>query len=206
VGRASAHYVGGLLAQGAWNEFPLVIGASAAVCFAATGDARVGDPALLRTLTAAACGALVIALSVVKRGSYINVLLVAEPPLLALAVCGAAWSFDRGRHSRVLIGALATLLAAQSLSLLVSPQDPWAAKRPLARSGLAWSAGPAAIRSAVAAARRCPERAAYSGTPYVAFLAARRLPGEQPDLFMLRYAADDARFAQRAARDQPRCP
>jgi hypothetical protein len=58
----------------------------------------------------------------------------------------------------------------------------------------------------VAAARRCPAAVAYSGSPYVAFLADRRMPGEQPDIFMLRYASADARFARRAAAAEPRCP
>jgi hypothetical protein len=40
----------------------------------------------------------------------------------------------------------------------------------------------------------------------VAFLASRRMPGYQPDLFMLEYASANASFARRAAADQPLCP
>lgn len=206
VGRASVHRVAGLLAQGAWNELALVAGAVAAACLARSDGAQVRDRALVRTLAAAAGGGLVLALTVFKRGSYINVLAVAEPPLLALAACGAAWSSERWRSWRPLVAALGGLLAAQSLSLLISPGDPWAAKRPLARSGLAWSASPAAVDRAVTAARRCPPGRAYSGDPYVAFLAARRMPGDQPDLFMLSGARVNSRFARQAAGDQPRCP
>jgi len=101
---------------------------------------------------------------------------------------------------------LGALLAVQSLSLLISPGHPWAAKRPFARSGLAWSAGPDAVDRAVSAARRCPGSRAYSGYPYFAFLASRRMPGAQPDLFMLEYTSVNAGFARRAAADQPRCP
>lgn len=206
VGRASARYVGGLLAQGAWNEFPLVIGAAAALWLVWSDRVEVRERALVRTLAAAAAGGLVLALTMFKRGSYINVLVVAEPPLLALAVCGAAWSWRRWGSWRPLVVMLGALLAAQSISLLVSPRDPWVATRPFAQSGLAWSDGPAAVDRAVSEARRCPSSDAYSGNPYVAFLASRRMPGNQPDLFMLEHASANAGFARRAARDQPRCP
>jgi hypothetical protein len=206
VGRPPLHYSGGLLAQAAWTEFALVIGAVAAVWLAYRGEPSVTDRELVRTLAAAALGGLALALTVFKRGSYINVLVVAEPPLLVLTVCGALWSVERWRASRPVVALLGALLALQSISLLTSPGDPWAAKRPGARSGLAWSAGPAEINREVAAARRCPLGEAYSGGPYVAFLAGRRMPGYQPDVFILANAPAVASFAARAARDQPRCP
>jgi hypothetical protein len=206
AGHASLHYAGGLLAQGAWSELPLIAGAGAAVLLATRDPLLLREPALARTLAAAACAGLVLALTVFKRGSYIGVLAVAEPPLLCLAACGAAWAWEHSRRSRPVVAALGMLLAAQSLSLLASPADPWAAKRPGAASGLAWQAGPAAVDAAVSAARACPRTLAYSGAPYVAFLAARRMPGRQPDLFMLAHARADSAFAKRAARDNPRCP
>jgi hypothetical protein len=206
VGRASLNYAAGLLGQGAWNELPLVIAAGFAVWLAWKGGGEVRDRALVRTLAAACAGGLLLALTVFKRGSYINVLAVAEPPLLALAVCGAAWSWGRWRQWRPVVLALGALLLLQSLSLLTSPGDPWAAKRPFARSGLAWSSGPGAVDRAIALARRCPPSRAYSGNPYVAFLSSRRMPGYQPDLFMLEYASANAGFARQAAADRPRCP
>jgi hypothetical protein len=206
VGRASLHYAGGLLAQGAWSEFVLVIGAAAAVYLGWTGKAQLREPRLLRTLAAAAVAGLALSFTVFKRGSYINVLVVAEPPLLALAACGAAWFWQRWRQWRAMVVALGAFLALQSISLLISPANPWAAKRPGAQSGLAWSASPATVDRAVSAAGRCPMTLAFSGDPYVAFLAMRRMPGDQPDLFMLANARTDAAFARRAARDQPRCP
>ncbi len=206
VGRTSIHQVRGLLAQLAWNEIPLLIGAAAFVYYAWAGRDQLREPELVRTITAAALGGLALALTVIKRGSYINVMVVAEPPLLVLSVCGAAQAWRQRASWRPIVVAPAVLLAAQSLSLLSSPGDPWAAKRPFAQSGLNWSASPAAVQKAVAAARRCPGSIAYSGAPYFAFLAARRMPGNQPDLFMIDNAPADARFAQQAARDKPRCP
>lgn len=206
VGRASLHHAGGLLAQAAWNEFPLLLAAAVAVGLSGVGELRGEDRELARSLAAAALAGLVLALTVFKRGSYINVLVVAEPELLVLAVCGAFWAWRRWARSRGAVVLVAALLAAQSVSLLTSPGDPWAAKRPGAQSGLAWSASPAAISRAVAAARRCPPTEAYSGTPYVAFLAGRRMPGSQPDLFLLENAPAARSFAARAALDTPRCP
>lgn len=206
VGAASLHYVAGLLAQAGWNELPLAIGALSLVVLARRGPDRVRDPALVRTLTAAAVGGLLLALTVVKRGSYINVLVVAEPPLLVMAVSGLAWRWQRSSAGRPIIVLISVLLAAQTVSLLVNPADPWVAVRPFARSGLAWSASPSEVAKAVATAHRCPSGLAYSGLPYIAFVADRRMPGNQPDLFMLANARDDRHFTQEARRDRPVCP
>jgi hypothetical protein len=201
VGSASVHYVAQLLAQAAWNELPLLAGAAAALALA--HEAR--ERQLLRTLAAAAAGGLALGLTLFKSGSYIDVFVVAEPPLLALAACGAVWAWERGR-ARWLVALLGALLAAQSLSLLIAPGDPVIARRPLAHSGLEYVLSPAAVTRAVAVARRCPPGVAYSGQPYLAFVSRRAMPGDQPDLFIIAHAPLDAPFARRAAADQPRCP
>jgi hypothetical protein len=174
------------------------------------------DMELMRTLVAAALAGLLLVFTVFKLGSYINVLVVAEPPLLVLAAAGAVWSARRSRVASIAIWLLGALLAAQIISLFVDPADPQIAKRPGARNGLEWTAGPGAVDVTVAlagftfgvgdTARRCPQARAYSGAPYYAFLSHRRMPGNQPDLFMLEYAPVNATFARRAAADQPRCP
>ena len=201
VGDASLHYVAGLLTQAAWNELPLVVGAAMAVLLAR----RARDQALLRTLAAAAGAGLLLGLTLFKRGSYIDVFVVAEPPLLALAACGATWAWERSR-SRWTVCVLGAILALQSLSLLVDPGDPAIARRPFASSGLEYVLSPAAVNRAVAAARRCPHGLAYSGPPFIAFLADRRMAGNQPDQFMIAHAPLDGSFARRAAADSPRCP
>jgi hypothetical protein len=98
LGRPSLHYAAGLLAQAAWNELPLVVGAATAVWVVWRRPGLCADPALARTLTAAAGAGLALALTVLKRGSYINVLAVAEPPLLALALVGASWTIRAGAN------------------------------------------------------------------------------------------------------------
>jgi hypothetical protein len=200
VGTASLHYVGGLLAQAAWNELPLVAGAAAALRLAR----RARDRKLMHTLGAAAGAGLALGLTLFKRGSYIDVFVVAEPPLLVLAACGATWASEQARW-RWLVALMGLLLALQSLSLLAFPGDPVLARRPFAASGLEYGLSPAAVDRAVAIARRCPRGLAYSGVPFIALLADRRMPGNQPDLFIIR-APLDAAFARRAAADAPRCP
>jgi nitrate reductase NapE component len=208
VGRASLHYAGGLITQGAWNELPLVLPAAAGVRLVWTHREQPLDMELMRTFVAATLAGLLLALTVFERGSYINVLVVAEPPLLVLAAAGAVWSARRSRAASIAIGLLGVLLAAQIVSLLVHPANPPIAKRPGAQSGLAWTAGPATVDRTVDRARRCSAARAYSGNPYYAFLSDRRMPGNQPgaELLMTEHAPVDAPFARRAAADQPRCP
>ena len=206
VGSASLHYVGGLLAQAVWSELPLAILAAPVAWAALRRRALSSDPSLERSLLAAALAGLALGLTLFKRGSYLNVFIVAEPPLLVLAALGAESIWRRGAPLRVLAALLALLLAAQSASILIDPANPPVARRPGARSGLAEASSPAAVNAAVAAARRCPLGEAYSGAPYIAFLADRPMPGAQPDTFMLSYASADRAFARKAAADEPRCP
>jgi len=156
-------------------------------------------------LLASAAGGLLLGLSLFKRGSYLDVLVVAEAPLLALAAAGAA-ALWRSGGTRLLASLAIALLLAQSASILLDPGSPPLARRPGAQSGLAEVSSPAAVNAAVSGARRCPPARAYSGAPYLAFLANRRMPGEQPDTFMLANAPAVGSFARRAAADLPRCP
>ncbi len=206
VGRASLHDVGGYIAQGAWNELPLLVPAAAGVWLVWTRRERPLDMELMRTLVAAALAGLLLVFTVFKPGSYINVLVVAEPPLLVLAAAGVVWSVRRSRAASIAIGLLGVLLAAQIVSLLIDPANPAIAKRLGARRGLTWTAGPGTVDLTVDIARLGPPTRAYSADPYYAFLSHRRMPGSQPDLFMLEYAPVDATFARRAAADQPRWP
>ena len=206
VGRASLHVADGEIAQGAWNELPLAVPAAAAVWLVWTRRDHPLDMELMRTLVALAVAGLLLVFTVFKQGSYINVLVVAEPPLLVLAAAGAVWSARRSRAASIATGLLGALLAAQIVSLLVDPANAPIAQRPGARKALVWTAGPGTVDLTVDIARLGPPTRAYSGVPYYAFLSDRRMPGNQPDLFMLEYAPIDATFARRAAADQPRWP
>ncbi|MGN6188767.1 MAG: hypothetical protein ACTHOE_07700 [Conexibacter sp.] len=205
TGTAALQYVGGLWAQAGWNLLPLL--ACAALAWPARG--AVADRALLRTLAAAALGALLLLATLFKHGSYLTVVVVIEPPLLCLAAAGVVAALrarPRPSGRLALAGAAAALLTAQVGSLLVSPGDPALFTRPLAASGPGWTMSSSDVDRAVAAARVCPPAAVVSGPPYLAFAAGRRIAGDQPDQFIVQHAAVLARFRDRADRDQSRCP
>jgi hypothetical protein len=46
---------------------------------------------------------------------------------------------------------------------------------------------------------------AYSGDPWIAFVAGRPMPGNQPDTFIIRQAETHAEFLAEAE-GTPRCP
>ena len=206
VGRTPLHVATGVIAQGAWNELPLVLPAAAGVWLVGISREQPLDTELMRTLVAASLAGLLLIFTVFKQGSYVNVLVVAEPPLLVLAAVGAVWSARQSRPASIAMLLLGALLAAQIVSLLVDPASAPIAQRPGARKALTWTAGPHAVDLTVDVARLGPPTRAFSGDPYYAFLADRRMPGNQPDLFMLQHAPVDAAFARRAAADRPRWP
>src|SRR5829696_7692694 len=135
-GRHAPRLVAGLWLQAAWNLAPLVV--LAALAWPLRRRAR--DARLLLSLAALAVGSGALLLTLVKHGSYLNVLAVVEPPLVALATCSAWWllasripaarsAASPGPPSATRRSALATagaalavgLVAVQSASLLVSP-------------------------------------------------------------------------------------
>jgi hypothetical protein len=88
---------------------------------------------------------------------------------------------------------------------LAAPSDPRLFTRPLARSGPGWTMSPTQVAAAVAAIDACPVGVATSGPPYLAFVAGRRIAGDQPDQFIVAHAPRLVRFRVAAERDQPRC-
>jgi hypothetical protein len=201
-GNTALRNLPGLLAQEAWNLIGLV--ALAALGFLARD--RVADAPLLRTLAAAAVGGLLLGLTVVKLGTYVNAVQIAEPPLLVLAACGVAWIAERSRALRIAAALAGALLVAQSASLLLSPADPRPYTRPFAESGPRRLLSEDQVAAYARAARACPPDAPYPGIPYLAFVAERRVPGDQPDLFILG-SDENRRFRERAEAERPAaCP
>lgn len=209
TGRASAGHVLRLWSQGGWNLLALVVLAA----LAWRGRAAIADRALARSLLAASLGSLLLLATLVKHGSYLTVIVVAEPPLLCLAACGVATApqvrgATPGRHRLrlALVAAALALLVAQAGSLLVSPDDPRLFTRPLAASGPARPLSSGEVRRAVAELRRCPRDSASAGAPYLAFVAGRPIAGSQPDRFIIEAAPILAPF-RAAARAAPAiCP
>ena len=204
TGRATLQYVTGLWAQAGWNAAGLLVLA----VLAWRGRGALADADLARSLLAAALGALLLLLTLFKHGSWLTVMVVAEPPLLCLAACGVAVVLgergaNRGRpwRPRMLAAAAAVvLLVAQVGSLLAAPADPALFTRPFADSRPGRALSDAEVGRIAAAIRRCPAGSTYAGPPYLAFVAGRAIAGSQPDQFMIDNAANLGRF-RRAVRD-----
>jgi hypothetical protein len=192
----------GLLAQEAWNLLPLI--ALAAIGLLARARAIV--PALLRTVAACAAGGALLGLTVVKLGTYVNAVQVAEPPLLVLAACGVAWVRERPAAWRAVAAVAGLLLVAQSGSLLLSPADPRPYVRPFAASGPRRLLSSAQVDAFARAARACPDGAPYPGIPYLAFVAHRRPLGDQPDIFILNADEHEDLRARAEAERPAACP
>ena len=146
-------------------------------------------------------------------GAYINLAVVVEPPLLALSAAGVAWAWESRSAIKGIarvgtaVGALLLALGvAQAGGLLFSPSAPWPFARPGSSSTLGWKDSPSQVDAELARIARCPSRLAYSGPPYFAFLAHRRMPGGQGDPFITANAPINAGFLGRARHDRPRCP
>jgi hypothetical protein len=211
TGRAALGYVAGLWAQAGWN----LAGLLALAALAWPRRDTLADPELARSLLAAALGALALLATLLKHGSWLTVLVIAEPPLLCLAACGAATVLaERARgappprrwRARVLAGAAAVvLLGVQAGSLLVAPADPVGFTRPFVDAGNGRGLSDATVRRTAAAIRRCPPGSRYAGPPYLAFVAGRATVGAQPDPFMVLNAANLGRFLRAVQRDRDVC-
>jgi hypothetical protein len=209
VGYTSLPAVWDELRQAAWNLLPF----AGPVVAAWLLRRSTPDPALFRTLLWAALGSLAVFVTIIKYGAYINLAVVAEPPLLALGAAGVAWTWESRAaikgvfRAGALAGALLVALGvAQAGGLLFSPSAPWPFARPGSPSTLGWEDSPSRTDAKLARISRCPSDLAYPGPPYFAFLADRRMPGGQGDPFITKNAPINAGFLARARRDRPRCP
>lgn len=210
TGRAGLHYVIALWAQAGWNAAGLLV-------LAALGwraRAALADADLARSLLAASLGGLLLLATLLKHGSWLTVMVVAEPPLLCLAACGvAAVLGERGtpraggwRAARMLAAtASVALLVAQAGSLLVAPADPGVFTRPFAASRPGRALSDAEVGRIAAAIRRCSAGTTYAGPPYLAFVAGRAIAGGQPDPFMIANAPNLARFRRAVRNDHAVC-
>lgn len=191
-------------AQAGWNLLPLLALSAAALVL----RRHAKEPALLGTVAAAAAGALLTVLTIVKPGTGLNVIVPSEPLLATLGVCGVTWALETPARVRAAIAATAvgSLMLAQSASVLVDASDP----RPFHRPGSAnagWKASytRAQMRELVDRAERCPPGAVWAGPPLAAFIARRHVPADQPDAFIVGHAEVHERVLARARAARPRC-
>jgi hypothetical protein len=191
--------------QAGWNLLPLAGFAVVALWLRAHACER----ALVSTVAAAATGMLAAAVTIIKPGTGLNVLVPSEPLLATLAVSGVVWSLRTPVRTRVALaaGVLGLLMLAQSASLLIDPTNPRPFHRPAsATPGWKVARTREEMDHMVALARRCAPGAVYTGPPLVAFLAHRRVPADQPDVFIVSRAAMHAGVFRRLQADGPRCP
>jgi hypothetical protein len=203
VGWYGLHEVAAYAVQGSWTLLPLIVPAA----FGAALGRAAREPALFKSITALGLAALVLVCTIVKTGTYLNTIVLAEPPLVALGAAGVVWLVRRPRPRwRLAVVAVAAALGvAQSASFGAKPDNPGLFLRPFSARGHTWTSADDVDR-AVSAARACPPDTAFSGPPYVAFLARRRMPADEPDQFLLARARVAEPAAAEAAADTLRCP
>ncbi len=186
-GLAAADLLFRELAQAAWNLLPML---PPAVIAALMLD-RAKDPQLARLIVAGAVGSLAIFVTVIKHGAYINLAVAAEPFLVILAVCGTVWAvreIGTGLPVLALVTACWALFFAQAVSLLAAPAAPEAFAQPLDSSNHGEIASSPEVRQGarLLAADPCNRAAPYYSSPFMAFAADIRMPGNQGDPFIIR--------------------
>jgi hypothetical protein len=199
----------GQVAQSVWNVGPML--ALAALAYVARERAR--DPTLLRSTAALLLGSAALIVTFLKDGTYLNTLVIVEPVAIALAVPGLVWFLE---DSTVLAGHRAAasagvtlvcvFLGLQSASVLVLPQSPVPFGNPFLSRAPGQQLTEPEVDAASEAARACPPGAPYSGSPFIAFVAHRPLPGGQADPFIVGDSPTHADLRAELRADGPLCP
>lgn len=203
-GRRGLGVLGGVFAQAGWNLAPLLVLAAAALAL----RRRLLDTPLLRVLLGIAAAALATIATVGKEGTSLNVAVPVEAVLIPIALAGAAAVLRErpGVPAVALLLVVAAFGLSQSASLLATDPTGLPFVYPLSDRG-AWERelDESEVRAQVATARACPPGVPFSGPPYIAFLAGRSMPADQPDQYL---PAHSATLADVFARMQagPRCP
>jgi hypothetical protein len=202
-GHVGVRALAGEWAQIAWNLSGLLV--AALLAWLLRRHAR--DRRTLLVATAVAVATLLTLASTWKLGTSLNSLIPAETVLVPLAVYGCAWALrDQPGNRRRMVAAVGVaavvFTVAQGVALVASPDIRGAHPflRPGSSPGYGITLFPDEVDAAVRAARSCPAGVPYSGTPIIAFIAHRPLPGDQPDQYLSQLAPvlKDARTAIRS--------
>jgi hypothetical protein len=210
VAQVESGHVGLKAVAGEWSQVAWhLVGLMAAAILAFVYRHRARDRRTLLVAATVAFATLATLLSLWKRGTSLNSVVPAEATLVPLAVAGVAWAISARRRGVAAIGALGVGFAvAQGLSLIVTPiiRGPHLFLRPASTPSYGVTMTRDEVDAAVAVARRCPPGVPYSGTPFIAFVARRPMPADQPDYYLPGIAPvlSDARDA--IAADKTRCP
>jgi hypothetical protein len=200
-GHVKASALFGEWAQIGWNLLGLLLAALLAWFFRRQARDR-------RTLLVgcAVAGATVLTLVTTwKLGTSLNSVIPAETALVPLALAGCVFAVRQGRPRLAWFAAVAVAFAvAQGIALVAAPDidGPHPFLRPGSSPGYGITLRRDEVDAAVRAARRCPPGVPYSGTPFIAFVAGRPMPADQPDQYLAQLAPAhrEARDAIRAVR------
>ena len=198
--------------QEAWNLGGLVVAAAVAWRL----RERAADRRLLASsvLVALAIGATLA--TGVKRGTLAGIALPVEAMLVPLAVAGVVLAVRAAREHAGLRTRVAAVVATAGVAFVLV-QGVWLLAdqevdggHPFLRAGSGERPGviatPAEVDRLVAVARDCDYTRAYPYAPYIAFLAGRRPPADQPDGFITMHAERHADKEHQRGLDRPTCP
>jgi hypothetical protein len=200
-GRRGLDVLKGVWGQASWSLIGLVV--LAALAWRRREAMRERPQA--KVLAALAVAMLATLITNTKDGTGLNVLVPIEAALLPLALAGAVLT---ARRPLAIAGASALLVFTfvQSASLLASPTTASPFLYPTSERGAWGRAGSEAqVRLQVAEAAACPPGVAYGGPPFLALLAERSMPDDQPDQFLPSRSEHLKDVAARMAAVQPRC-
>ena len=196
-GRRGLDILKGVWGQAFWSLLGLVVLAA----LAWRHRSRISDAPLLKVLLALAVAMLATVLTNYKDGTGLNVLVPVEYALVPLALAGAAFVPTRWFGVAALVFVL-----AQSASLILSPNTNTPFLYPSSERGAWGRAGSEGdVKREVAKAERCPPGVPFGGPPFLAFLADRPMPDDQPDQFLPSRSAHLADVQKRIDAVQPRC-
>jgi hypothetical protein len=210
VAQIESGYISLKAAAGEWSQVAWhLVGLIGAAILAVVYRRRARDGRTLLIAATVAFATLATLISIWKRGTSLNSVVPAEVTLVPLAVAGVAWAIAARRRLAAAIGVVGVAFAvAQALSLVVTPliDGPHLFLRPASSPSYGVTMTRKEVDAAVAESRRCPPGVPYSGTPFIAFVADRAMPADQPDYYLPGIAPvlKDAREA--IAVDRSRCP
>lgn len=206
AGRRNAHQMLGIWGQEGWNLMGLVI--PAAAVFALARD-RIRDRPLARVWVGLCVGLVAMALTNLKVGTGLNILVPVEAGIVPLALTGVA--LLRGRRvPQLAAAACVAFVLVQALTLITLPKHTaWPFLYPGSQRG-AWGreASGAEVRAQARFIRtHCPADRASSADPFITYIARRRPPGGQADGFLPAHAGASLKATRAAiAADVPLCP
>jgi hypothetical protein len=194
-----------MLGQAGWNLACLL----ALSVVAVLRRARAEDQALMTSLTGLAVAVLIVLATVGKEGTSLTILVPVEAVLLPLALTGAVVAL-RPRATALAVGGVGAALLivlAQTASLLTATPTATPFVAPTAARG-AWGMEMSAshVDRQVEEARHCSPGVPYNGPPFIAFVARRRMPADQPDQFLTTHSDTLRAVRARMKAATPRCP